>query len=101
MIYISDSLMRWRQQTPEELIATGESFQLLTHPVYWTAEFDSADEALASAESADLEAVKSRYRQVREYYADLLRNRAALDAKFKQERSEQEGFSVQTGNPSS
>ena len=39
MTYISDSLMVWRQATPHDLLDGGVSFQFLTYPDTWTANY--------------------------------------------------------------
>jgi len=92
MTYISDSLMRWRQATPHDLLDTHRSFQLLTHPMKWVADFADMDEALAFALEQEKQFLARRGEEVSSYYRDLLSRRAELDARFKASRR-QEGES--------
>lgn len=46
LTYISDSSMAWRKHTPIEFIKTGQSFQCLTHPVWWMAKGGTMPEKL-------------------------------------------------------
>lgn len=91
MAYISDSLMRWRQATPDQYIRAGQSFQFLTHPMQWVSDEPvSLSNALESAQAAEAEFLRRRYSEVAEHYARLLRERAVLDAHFQERWQERE-----------
>ncbi len=88
MTYISDSLLRWRQATPHDLLDRRESFQLLTHPMKWAgAPLASMDEALARAAAEARSAIDARHAEVGAYYRGLLADRARLDAEFRARRA--------------
>ena len=89
MTYISDSLMRWRQATPHDLLDSRSSFQLLTHPMKWVADFSDMDQALAFALHDEQQFLAQRSAQIAAYYRDLLSRRAELDAAFKASRRHQ------------
>ena len=87
MQYISDSLMAWRQATPLELIRTGASFQLLTHPMKWGDPLTGMHTALKRALTGECDALRARYEEVESHYEDLLKRRIDLDARFRARRS--------------
>lgn len=89
MSYISDSLVRWRHQTPHDLLDRRESFQFLTHPMKWAgAPLASMSEALDRALDEDRAELERLRAEVGAYYDALLRDRARLDAEFKAQRAE-------------
>ena len=91
MQYISDSLMAWRQATPLELINTGASFQLLTHPMNWGDALTGMHSALERALAKECDALRTRYIEVESYYEDLMKRRTDLDARFRARRSGKRG----------
>lgn len=87
MTYISDSLLAWRQSTPHDLLDRRASFQLLTHPAKWAAPVAGLSEFLQRAFREECDALRERYEDVENHYADLLRRRDELDAAFRARRS--------------
>jgi hypothetical protein len=87
MRYVSDSLMVWREATPLDLIERRASFQLLTHPDTWTAEYTDVREALLDMRQREIAAAGSRWDALIESYARLLSERATRDAIFRQRRA--------------
>ena len=88
MTYISDSLMAWRQATPHDLLDRRASFQFLSHPETWLGDYADMGSALDALMQAEIEAVQTRYREVKRYYEKLLRERAVRDRQFLQQRSQ-------------
>lgn len=87
MTYISDSLMVWRQATPHDLLDQRASFQFLTHPDTWMGSYENMGAALDAMMQAEIEAVENRYRDVKQYYERLLRERAERDRQFVERRN--------------
>ena len=82
MTYISDSLMAWRQATPHDLMDRRASFQLLTHPETWCSHYRDMGDALAGMMQEEIDAIRTRYRDIRAYYAQLITTRAERDRQF-------------------
>ena len=87
MTYISDSLMVWRQATPHDLLDSRTSFQFLTHPDVWIANYPNMGTALREMMEAECEVTRRRYAEVTEYYGKLLRERAERDDRFRERRN--------------
>lgn len=88
MAYVSDSLMRWRQATPHEMLDRRASFQFLTHPLKWTAHPADLGAMLDRALADEQARLARAYDEIREHYARLLRDRERLDAAFRAARGE-------------
>lgn len=87
MQYISDSLMRWRQATPGQLLERRASFQWLTHPLQWAhPPLESMEQALQQACRDHQRQTAAYFEALGHYYARLLRERAQRDAAFRQQR---------------
>lgn len=89
MTYISDSLMAWRQARPHDLLDARRSFQLLTHPMKWVADFRDMDQALAGSLEEETQWLRQRYNAISATYATLLSERAERDARFRAMRQQQ------------
>jgi hypothetical protein len=87
MAYVSDSLMVWREATPLDLIERRASFQFLTHPDTWSAEYADMREALLDIRAREIAAVGARWDALIETYARLLSERASRDAIFRRRRA--------------
>lgn len=99
MSYISDSLMRWRQATPAELIASRTSFQFLTHPECWTIEGGAMDEVMHRLLAEEIDRVRERFMRTSRYYDQLLATRAERDRAFREQRGMVEAAAVTTAEP--
>jgi hypothetical protein len=92
MHYISDSLLAWRQATPDDLLDRGASFQFLTHPENWPAgeparSFEDAIDRALQLESDSLEQTRC---ETMRFYRELLDRRAELDRAFEARRAAEE-----------
>jgi hypothetical protein len=87
MSYVSDSLMQWRQAHPHQLIGEGKPFQLLVHPMKWTARYTSMDDALEGALREEVSALEACTRDTAARYRRLLEERPRLDAAFRATRT--------------
>jgi hypothetical protein len=87
MRYLSDSLMVWREAAPHDLLDRRESFQFLTHPETWVGGHADMREALLDLRDREMAALRSRYQALVEFYAKLLAEREARDARFRRRRA--------------
>jgi hypothetical protein len=85
--YISDSLMAWRVHHPQDIIESGRSLQLLTHPMCWARPTSDIGHALTRAQQEEAEFLRRSYEQTQAYYESLLAQRGELDTRFKRRRS--------------
>lgn len=84
--YVSDSCMRWRSETPLDLIESGADVYFLTHPIWWTTPGQSLYGRLAHA-LGDMQAgLNAEMTQIVDYLGFLLAERERLDAEFKARR---------------
>ena len=84
--YVSDSCMRWRAETPLDLLETGVDVYFLTHPIWWTTPGQSLYGRLAQA-LGDMQAdLNADMTQIVDYTGVLLAERERLDAEFKARR---------------
>jgi len=81
--YVSDSLMRWREQTPLDLLSDRRSFQFLAHPECWMGHGPTIDVVLDALAARSLAQTRSQFRATRHTYAKLLERREELDRRFK------------------
>lgn len=81
--YVSDSLMRWREQTPLDVVASRRSFQFLAHPECWMGHGPTIDVVLDALAARSLAQTRSQFRATRRAYAGLLKRRQELDRRFK------------------
>lgn len=86
MIYISDSLMQWRAETPHDLLDARRSFQLLVHPECWTAHHRNMAETMTAVCAAQVAETQRLCTATLDHYATLLAERAERDRAFKVER---------------
>ena len=85
--YVADSSMRWRGQTPLDLIPRGVDVQFNAHPLWWICPGDTADEKLRWLCAQQGSARAGRYEQFIAYMRHVLENRAAYDRKFAEARA--------------
>ncbi|HEY0327414.1 MAG TPA: hypothetical protein VGC46_15735 [Allosphingosinicella sp.] len=84
--YVSDSCMRWRAETPLDLLESGVDVYFLTHPIWWTTPGQSLYGRLAHA-LGDMQAgLNGEMTQIVDYLGFLLAERDRLDAEFKARR---------------
>lgn len=84
--YVSDSCMRWRSETPLDLLETGVDVYFLTHPIWWTTPGQSLYGRLAHALGDMLSDVSADMTHIVDYTGVLLSERERLDAEFKARR---------------
>ncbi len=92
MHYISDSLLAWRQATPDALLDRGVSFQFLTHPENWPVgePARSFEDAIDRALQLERDSLEQNRCETLRFYRELLDRRAELDRAFEARRAAEE-----------
>ncbi len=80
--YISDSSMKWRQDTPLELIKSGVDIHFCSHPVWWMATGADQGEKLRASCAIRVEEMNKTNEEFISYIEEFLANREAFDKAF-------------------
>lgn len=81
--YVSDSSMRWRNQSLLDLLESPGHYHLLLHPVWWVQQGPSADDKIQNLIDLQTGEMKAEYRDFLNFMNTCLVDRAKLDDRFR------------------